>query len=157
MANPLRYTDPTGQCPWCVGAAIGGIAGAVSASNSGATGWAIAGAAVAGVAGGAFGAFSIGALGSASAYWSTVAAGGFGGLIGNVGGQIAGGTSLSNINKKQAATQCVIGAVSGGWGYVYAVGADSAVVVPTLSAATSGAINTWVNVGVPTSWGGLRP
>jgi RHS repeat-associated protein len=27
--NPLRYNDPSGHCPWCITAAIGGVAGAV--------------------------------------------------------------------------------------------------------------------------------
>jgi RHS repeat-associated protein len=28
-ANPLKYTDPTGRCPWCVGVAVGGAIGGV--------------------------------------------------------------------------------------------------------------------------------
>jgi RHS repeat-associated protein len=27
--NPVRYNDPNGHCPWCIGAAIGGLVGAV--------------------------------------------------------------------------------------------------------------------------------
>ncbi|MBA3948198.1 MAG: RHS repeat-associated core domain-containing protein, partial [Herpetosiphonaceae bacterium] len=27
LNNPLRYTDPTGHCPWCVGAIIGSLGG----------------------------------------------------------------------------------------------------------------------------------
>ena len=27
-ANPLYYTDPTGQCPWCVAAVVGAVSGA---------------------------------------------------------------------------------------------------------------------------------
>jgi RHS repeat-associated protein len=28
--NPLRYTDPDGHCPWCLGAAIGAVGGAAA-------------------------------------------------------------------------------------------------------------------------------
>jgi hypothetical protein len=28
MNNPVRYNDPSGHCPWCLGAIIGGIVGA---------------------------------------------------------------------------------------------------------------------------------
>ncbi|MBA3943795.1 MAG: hypothetical protein H0X37_04455 [Herpetosiphonaceae bacterium] len=27
LNNPLRYTDPTGHCPWCVGAVLGALGG----------------------------------------------------------------------------------------------------------------------------------
>jgi len=27
--NPIKYNDPTGHCPWCIGAAIGGIVGGI--------------------------------------------------------------------------------------------------------------------------------
>ncbi len=29
LNNPLRYNDPSGHCPWCIGAAIGAVVGAV--------------------------------------------------------------------------------------------------------------------------------
>ena len=33
--NPINFTDPEGLCPWCVGAAWGGLSGAISGSISG--------------------------------------------------------------------------------------------------------------------------
>jgi|GEM_PF-1068994 len=27
--NPIKYNDPTGHCPWCIGAAIGAVAGGI--------------------------------------------------------------------------------------------------------------------------------
>ena len=35
--NPVNYTDPTGECPWCIGAAIGGAAGGLIGG-----GWSVA-------------------------------------------------------------------------------------------------------------------
>ncbi len=29
LNNPLRYNDPSGHCPWCIGTAIGAVVGAV--------------------------------------------------------------------------------------------------------------------------------
>jgi RHS repeat-associated protein len=58
--NPVRYNDPTGHCPWCIGALIGGVIGAAitgatyaitnqgDSFNWGELGVALAGGAVAG-------------------------------------------------------------------------------------------------------------
>jgi RHS repeat-associated protein len=169
--NPVNLTDPTGNCPWCIGAAIGGITGAVGAYNSGADGRTIALSAAAGALGGAFGTITIGALTSSTAFWSSTIAGGLGGVIGNTIGQISGGasftggTSLScesekTVDLKQVAVQGVIGALSAEYGFIYATTRGTAVAasaIPSLSAATSGAISTTVNIGVPSSLGGLHP
>jgi len=32
--NPLRYIDPDGHCPWCIGALIGGVGGAAASAIS---------------------------------------------------------------------------------------------------------------------------
>lgn len=158
--NPLIYVDPTGKCPWCIGATIGGIAGAIGAYNADADGWAIVGAAAAGALGGAFGTFSIGAITTSTAFWSSTTAGGLGGMIGNTLGQLAGGKSLSCVDKEQVFIQGVIGALSAEYGFIYATTRGTRVAVsaiPSLSAATSGAISSIVNVGIPISLGGFRP
>jgi hypothetical protein len=61
---------------------------------------------------------------------------------------------------KQVAVQGVIGALSAEYGFIYATTRGTAVAasaIPSLSAATSGAISTTVNIGVPSSLGGLHP
>jgi RHS repeat-associated protein len=69
MNNPLRYSDPTGQCPWCVpiaiGIALGGAEGALidlaqqfyNGTSAGCINWNSVGssAAIGGIAGGAIG------------------------------------------------------------------------------------------------------
>lgn len=169
--NPVNLTDPTGNCPWCIGATIGGIAGAVGAYNSGADGRTIALSAAAGALGGAFGTITVGALTSSTAFWSSTIAGGLGGVIGNTIGQISGGASFTGgtslscesekpVDLKQVAVQGVIGALSAEYGFIYATTRGTAVAasaIPSLSAATSGAISTTVNIGVPTSLGGFHP
>jgi len=61
--NPVNLTDPSGQCPWCVGAIIGGITGAVTGAIGCFTGDMSAKECAASVVGGAIG----GAVGGACA------------------------------------------------------------------------------------------
>ena len=155
--NPISFTDPTGLCPWCIGAGIGGLSAGVSAWNGGARGWNLVGAVAVGSAAGALGSFSVGFIATPSFYLSSAASGGIAGFVGNLAGQRATGTQACNLDYKQAAVQGAIGAVSGGYGSALGSAASNASIVPGLSAATAGAINSWTNVLVPTNLGGMRP
>jgi RHS repeat-associated protein len=81
--DPLNLTDPSGRCPWCIGAAIGGIAGGISGGIAGyhATGtWqgAVLGAGGGAVVGAAAGALTPWAVGAVTA------------TAANAGGAVAG-------------------------------------------------------------------
>jgi RHS repeat-associated protein len=51
--DPLMYSDPRGQCPWCVGAVIGAIAGGIAGAETGGWKGALIGAGVGAVVGAA--------------------------------------------------------------------------------------------------------
>jgi RHS repeat-associated protein len=87
--NPTSFTDPTGQCPWCVGAAIGAVAGAVVGATvytathqddfswkgaaEATAGGAVAGAIIGSGVGLVYGAVAAGAGGTAAAVGGTAA------------------------------------------------------------------------------------
>jgi RHS repeat-associated protein len=168
--NPISYTDPTGLCPWCIGAGIGGVAGAVQAANSGG-GWTRANAgniamgALTGAVAGAIPGLVPTRLGLAAA----AGVGGAAGAGGNLASQSAGGTSLQCTNVGAAAAQGVIGAVSGvaGWGTglygaLGAVRAGSSAPAAlgfggTAGSFAAGGAQVWINLGVPGSLGGFGP
>jgi RHS repeat-associated protein len=155
--NPVNANDPSGHCPWCIGATIGGLAGGVSAYNAGARGWDLAGSVAVGALSGAVGTYSIGAITSTTALLSSTIAGGVGGSIGNLTGQLVTGTSVPDIKYDQVLAQGVIGALSSEFGFIYASTTSRVVAsaVPALAASTGGAINTVANLFVPTSFGGI--
>ncbi len=92
--NSLYDSDSSGQCPWCVGAAIGAIAGGIAGYETG--GW--EGALIGGAVGGAIGAVAP----WAAATVGDLAAEATGSIL---AGQIATATSFSGIN--------AVGAVAG--------------------------------------------
>ena len=133
--NPVNANDPTGNCPWCIGATIGGLAGGVGAYNAGARGVDLAGAVAVGALSGAVGTYSIGAITSTTALLSSTIAGGVGGSIGNLTGQLVTGTPVTDIKYDQVLTQGVIGALSSEFGFIYASTTSRVVasVVPALA------------------------
>ena len=115
--NPLRYSDPSRECPWCIGAVIGGISGAIGAGNSVGwswnNGWKIAGGALVGaVAGGATGGLSIFGNGAVNTVASNFYIGAASGFLGNIASQKVIQPECS-IDFRQAAFQGMIGGFSG--------------------------------------------
>jgi len=118
LGNPITYSDPTGNCPWCLGAAIGGAIGgasaAVSAYNAGGSFWQVTGATIGGAATGAV----AGALPTTWGVWAAVGVNALAGGAGNAIGQWATGTSFADTNLSQVGLWSAIGASAGaiGWG-----------------------------------------
>ena len=121
--NPNRYTDPSGLCPWCVGAIIGGAVGAVvggvsyavttdNFSLGGLAGAAGTGAVVGAVAGATFG-LGTAALGAAGVgtYTSAALAGGLSGTTATITGSYLSGSGFPSAG--QLAVGTATGALSG--------------------------------------------
>jgi len=106
--DPLNLTDPSGKCPWCIGAAIGGIAGGISGGIAGyhATGtWQGAalgtgGGAVVGAAAGALTPWAVGAV--------TATAANAGGAV---AGYVAGAATFTAVNAGAGAAGAAAGDV----------------------------------------------
>jgi RHS repeat-associated protein len=149
--NPISYTDPTGENPLAVaagiGAVVGGISGAIATGNNlgwtWSNAWTIAAGAGTGAVFGAIGGLSIGR--GLIAYSTGALIGGLAGFGGNVAGQIAGGTSLSCVDWRQAGLQGAIGffagAVAGPAFGPYAV-SNPAIVAAVLSGSASLVLNS---------------
>jgi RHS repeat-associated protein len=162
--DPVSFVDPSGNNPLIIGAVIGGIAGGVGAYNS--NGGHVDGSVVAGVAvgaiSGAASSIGLGFLGPVVGNFASVAlgsaSGGLGNAVGQIAGQMVNGKSYacSVVDRKQAAVQAGVGALSAVYGVASAIGAV-AEVAPSLSAATSSAAGIWLNFLVPQSLGGLLP
>jgi RHS repeat-associated protein len=106
--NPLNQTDPSGKCPWCIGAAIGGIAGGISGGIAGyhATGtWRgmVLGAGGGAVVGAAAGALTPWAVGTVTA---TAANAG-----GALAGYVAGAATFTAVNAGAGAAGAAAGDV----------------------------------------------
>jgi RHS repeat-associated protein len=95
--NPLSNADPSGRCPWCIGAAIGAVTGGIAGYETG--GW--KGALIGGVVGGAIG---------GAAPWASLAVGSAAAEVtGSVlAGQVATTVTFSAVN----AAGAVIGTVA---------------------------------------------
>jgi hypothetical protein len=104
--DPLNNSDPSGQCPWCIGAAIGGVAGGISGGIAGyhATGtWQ-------GTALGAAGGAAVGAAAGALTPWAvgeaTAVAGNAGGAF---AGYVAGAATFTAVNAGAGAAGAAAG------------------------------------------------
>jgi RHS repeat-associated protein len=106
--DPLNQTDPSGRCPWCVGAVIGGIGGGISGGIAGyhATGtW--QGAAL-GAAGGTVVGAAIGAVNPLAVGYAIEAAGGAGAGAASL---VAGATTFTAVNAVGGAAGAAAGDV----------------------------------------------
>jgi RHS repeat-associated protein len=156
--NPINYVDPTGLVlvnPVTIGAAIGGVTGAIQAANSNG-GWTMnnAGAIFAGFATGAIAGAIPGRLPVTAGLGVQAAVGAAAGAAGNYASQKA-GCPGGSVDGRQVFAQGVIGMVSG------AAGAGAAGLSPAkpgiAGALAGGAAQTIVNLGVPASFGGFIP
>ncbi|WP_373998324.1 RHS repeat domain-containing protein [Bdellovibrio bacteriovorus] len=109
IQDPVNLTDPTENCPWCIGAAIGAI-------SSGATAYIVGGSArdivVAAATGAIAGAASMGVSAFTSSATGIILSNAAIGSIANVATQVGTGTSLNQVNLVSAA----IGGIAGGIG-----------------------------------------
>jgi hypothetical protein len=118
--NPLRYTDPNGHCPWCIGAVVGAFAGAaielgVEAYHGEDISLRQVGAAALGgaIAGGTLG------LASEAGFAITIAAGAVGNTAGGVAERAANGEGISgSLSGKQMANDAAWGAAGAGAGKI---------------------------------------
>ncbi|MEK2645512.1 RHS repeat domain-containing protein [Bdellovibrio sp. BCCA] len=117
--NPVSYIDPTGNCPWCIGAVVGGVASGVSAYLAGGDVKTIA---VSAAVGAVAGAASMGVSAFTSSATAAIAANAVIGGSASVVNQIATGTSLSALNYSQIG----IGALAGGIGAGVGLGVGTA-------------------------------
>jgi RHS repeat-associated protein len=170
MGDPVSLVDPTGLCPWCIGAAVGGVVGAVQAANSGG-GWNTtnAGNIAVGALTGAIGGLIPGLVPARVGLAAAVGVGGAAGAGANLASQWTGGTSLRCTNFGSAAAQGFIGGISGvaGWGTglygalgAVRAGSSSSAALGfggTAGAFAAGGAQVWMNLGVPTSLGGFVP
>lgn len=117
--DPINLIDPSGNCPWCIGALIGGIASGGAAYLAGGDARTVV---VSAAAGAIAGAASMGVSAFATSASATIAANAGIGLVANVGTQLATGTSLGNLNY----TSVAIGALAGGLGSAAGLGAGTA-------------------------------
>lgn len=156
--NPISFVDPTGLVlvnPVTIGAAIGGVTGAIQAANSNG-GWTMsnAGAIFAGFATGAIAGAIPGRLPVTAGLGIQTAVGAAAGAVGNYANQKA-GCPGGSVDGRQVFAQGVIGMVSGG------AGAGAAGLSPArpgiAGALAGGAVQTIVNLGVPASFGGFIP
>ncbi len=169
--NPVSFVDPEGFAlvnPITIGAAIGGVSGAIQAANAGG-GWTMSNArniAIGTLAGAASGAVP-GMFSTRIGFRATAAIGGVAGAGGNLASQYVSGTDFLDLDYKKAAVQMCIGVVSGaaGWrvglsgalGVVRAGGSSSSALVlgSTAGSVGGGAAQVWMNLPVPTSYGGF--
>jgi RHS repeat-associated protein len=141
--DPANMVDPDGRNPLLVivgiGAAVGGVSGAITTGNT--VGWSwnnagtIAFGAAIGAGAGAAGAVSVGA--GAVGLASTILAGGAGGAAGDFAGQLFTKGSFSCVDPKEVALQGVLGAGAGAFGAlpVIALGDDAYLIGATYSSA----------------------
>jgi RHS repeat-associated protein len=127
--NPVNYSDPTGNCPWCVaaavGAAIGGASAGFTAYLQGARAQDIVVATALGAGAGALSGFTFGAAG-------TLIVGGASSGLGNTLGQLVSGTVFSNLNVEDIALATVAG-TTGGTVAILARAAEYGAVIEALS------------------------
>jgi hypothetical protein len=101
--GPTNFVDPSGRCPWCVGAVVGGFTGAVygaiGAMETGGDDWDWEDVAMGALLGGAVGGFT----GTVNPFGAMV-----GGTVGNVGADVAGqGWACLPWEKPQACPETV--------------------------------------------------
>lgn len=117
--DPVNWTDPSGLCPWCIGAVVGGVASGVSAYLAGGDARTIA---VSAAVGAVAGAASMGVSAFTSSATAAIAANAGIGIAANVATQVATGTAPGSLNY----TQVGIGALAGGIGAGVGLGAGTA-------------------------------
>nr|BFD58110.1 hypothetical protein CKG001_02170 [Bdellovibrio sp. CKG001] len=118
--DPVNLIDPTGNCPWCIGAVVGGVASGVSAYLAGGDARTVA---VSAAVGAVAGAASMGVSAFTSSATGIIAANAVIGGSTSVATQVATGTSISALNYSQIG----IGALAGGIGAGVGLGAGTAV------------------------------
>jgi len=171
--SPASYIDPTGEIlinPITIGAAIGGVAGAIQAANSsGGWSWANAGNIAIGAVTGAVAGAIPGGVAARVGLGVTIGVGAAAGAGGNLANQWAGGASLACTNWAQAAVQGGAGALSGAYGY--GAGLSSALGVlrsggsvqgalafgNIYGAITGGVAQISANLPISTNLGGFMP
>lgn len=126
--NPVSNADPTGRCPWCVGAAIGAAIGAVAGGYTAflehGADWSNIGASV------AIGAVSGAVAGATLGVGSTLAAGTVAGIFGNSLSQLY---NTGSIDPAQAALSGLAGLAAGAGAVVLTVTGLSDAVVATIA------------------------
>lgn len=117
LNDPINLIDPSGNCPWCIGAVVGGIASGTMAYLSGADAKGVMIAAGVGAISGGLtsGASTLSALGT---FFINSGAG----AVANTATQLAGGTSIKNLNMGSI----ILSGVAGGVGGVAGLGAGNA-------------------------------
>lgn len=118
LNDPVNLIDPSGNCPWCIGAAIGGIASGTSAYLAGGD---ISTIAISATIGAAAGAVSMGASAFATSASGIIATNALIGAGANIATQLATGTSVDNLNY----TSVGISAAAGGIGAAAGLGAGT--------------------------------
>lgn len=117
--DPINLVDPSGNCPWCIGAAVGGIASGASAYLAGGD---ISTIAISATIGAAAGAASMGASALATSAVGVVSTNSAIGVISNVTTQLATGAELRKLNR----TSVLVGGLSGAVGGLVGLGAGNA-------------------------------
>jgi RHS repeat-associated protein len=118
--NPVNFADPSGRCPWCIAAVIGGVAGGLGLyANNPHASWLDYAKAIG--AGALFGATG-GVLGESIA--AGIAGGGLAGALGDAIGQKIAADSQNRefcLNGWEVVTQGALGGFGGGIGNAYAI------------------------------------
>lgn len=109
MSDPINLIDPSGNCPWCIGAALGGISAGATAYLAGGSARDVA---VAAGIGAVAGAASMGISAFTTTATGIISANAIVGGVANIATQFANGRSFGQID----AGAVGIGALAGGIG-----------------------------------------
>jgi RHS repeat-associated protein len=157
--NPVNEEDPSGKCPWCIGVAIGAVAGAIGGYE--AAGW--KGAAAGALAGGVTGfvapwaaeAAGFGAGTGLAGAAAVVGSGAASGALGTVAANAASGQPLSNGIGFGATVGALAPLISGEAFIVGAAGVEGT--APYWLSGASGAIGAFGGALDPEAENGIKP
>ena len=136
-ANPLKYTDPTGRCPWCVGVAVGGAIGGVgNAIGAHFNGGSVSDVGAAFVTGASTGVLFGATGGAAGSVTTFIATGATAGALTSGLTSLATGNNLSQV-RDAALGGGAIGVLTGAFGHSTALANALANLRNSLSAAAS--------------------